>query len=670
MGEYVREKNKVVLSGNCNSLVLSLDSQRQDGIFCDVLLKINDHTLPAHSCVLSACSSYLQDFFAKDRPRTFSEGVPQVIEFPLVPESENDEATAVFNSLIQLIGFFYGRQLEVDEQNYTSLSALAGLLQVEEVVQQCEEFKSHSGKGNDDKECEETEDVSIDNGENNIIPDETICAKPMQDVLGKDPTEPETILDIHNYVQDITVSSLDKKRKRGIDEENENEVLETERRRNTPRVKQILHHRATPKVKFGMKKKLNVSRRKVKGRGMGWSRNKGYDAIEKTGEEVKDDGERLNCKNCEYSTTSEKAMKKHRLSHFGRPYSCRTCDVKAKKPADMLKHLMEECNLEHKKETICSLCDEDHQSNEQLQEHLKLHDHKKPFLCTACDMRCPSKTSLMLHHSKHSQQRPHECNMCGRTFKTKYSLQNHLIVHDVQKQYLCDQCGYSTSYKASLEAHKLIHTGNTLKCPHPGCTFQAVRRSNLNEHLLTHNKEKAYQCEICGQSFSRSKNLRRHAYMHGKGSQVIHCCSVCNFISNRRDKVKAHVKKHHPLEDISSTILPDKFQKRLHALLEMASTDNVNDPETTPPPQGQVKVEHHLYLTDNDNFTLTPISVSGTVTTPAVATTAASSEEQSLPTETIPISIQNIDEENFNNFQVTEVIIPAVYTFNSMSVAD
>ena len=80
----------------------------------------------------------------------------------------------------------------------------------------------------------------------------------------------------------------------------------------------------------------------------------------------------------------------------------------------------------------------------------------------------------------------------------------------------------------------------------PHFYLQTSRKSNLVQHRLTHSKEKPHQCEICGQSFSLAKNMRRHARQHDSNATIYQCkVGKCNFKSLRSDKYIEHMKKNH-----------------------------------------------------------------------------------------------------------------------------
>ena len=47
----------------------------------------------------------------------------------------------------------------------------------------------------------------------------------------------------------------------------------------------------------------------------------------------------------------------------------------------------------------------------------------------------------------------------------------------------------------------------------------------LNRHIVTHNKEKNFNCEVCNKSFTQKRNVKRHMLVHTRKKE--HQCEVC-----------------------------------------------------------------------------------------------------------------------------------------------
>jgi hypothetical protein len=265
------------------------------------------------------------------------------------------------------------------------------------------------------------------------------------------------------------------------------------------------------------------------------------------------------CHICELKFSSSVLLRQHRETHRGRLHTCYACRYSSYKAFELIKHLLD---ADHQ-EIVCSLCLFEAETPEKLKDHLKQHNHPKPFFCSICNVRFQTRASLNTHTPKHSTEMPFSCSLCNRAFKWKQGLQNHMAVHTPEKRHLCSECGFSTAYQSTFRAHTLMHTSNMFICPHAECNFKSARKQNFVSHLMTHNKEKPYQCEVCGQSYSQSKNLRRHAIKHDAvADEFLEHCPLCLYQTMRLDKLKIHFKKHHP--DGDEKLL--NLQRRKHRM--------------------------------------------------------------------------------------------------------
>jgi len=223
------------------------------------------------------------------------------------------------------------------------------------------------------------------------------------------------------------------------------------------------------------------------------------DSVEKAEEKLMDykltsedleSGGKFQCSLCTFSTNNVRKISQHNRQHQKANNICYYCEQRFGSSAELSTHV-----------------DDD---------HADIKTSRLPFVCSCCPSRFRTRAQLMAHLPKHSSTRPFICATCGASFKWRNTLYDHAATHTSHKEHLCDICGYATAHRGQLRSHRRVHTGSTLCCSWQGCDYRATRMQNLKYHLLTHTQEKPHQCEVCGQSFSLAKNLKRHMMSHMK----------------------------------------------------------------------------------------------------------------------------------------------------------
>ena len=281
------------------------------------------------------------------------------------------------------------------------------------------------------------------------------------------------------------------------------------------------------------------------------------------------------CNMCSHVSTTIENFHTHQDVHqvVIKKHTCEACDFSTSKVKEFIQHKRDHMHANNHCSFCGWVCEESEPNSPEFQAHLAKHVGPEPYFCTVCDLRFKTKTKLQLHTPKHSKIKPFVCDKCGAGFKWKHALKNHMIVHKKTKDYLCDFCGFSTAHKSQMTSHRLIHTGGTFKCTEPGCTFIATKRNYLRYHMLTHTHEKPHQCEVCGQSFSLVKNLKRHMLLHSATRDFI--CEKCSFSTTRFDKLKEHYWKQHNVG------APPRKKFRLKDYLEVKAPDGNETTEGT-----------------------------------------------------------------------------------------
>ncbi|KAJ1563541.1 hypothetical protein HK405_001688 [Cladochytrium tenue] len=83
-----------------------------------------------------------------------------------------------------------------------------------------------------------------------------------------------------------------------------------------------------------------------------------------------------------------------------------------------------------------------------------------------------------------------------------------------------------------------------MMCPVEGCGRTFNKGLNLRSHIKTHAAERVYACGVCGGTFRRSHDLRRHeASLHTPGGERAFPCGRCPKSFSRLDALKRHVSR-------------------------------------------------------------------------------------------------------------------------------
>ncbi|XP_055546809.1 zinc finger protein 836-like [Wyeomyia smithii] len=106
----------------------------------------------------------------------------------------------------------------------------------------------------------------------------------------------------------------------------------------------------------------------------------------------------------------------------------------------------------------------------------------------------------------------HECHVCHKTFS---DLRHHMLLHDGEKPYKCDICSKSFFNASTLKTHYRVHSDeNPYRCT--TCTKVFDNARSLELHYRTHTGERPYTCDVCLKKFSCSSNLKRHRKLHDR----------------------------------------------------------------------------------------------------------------------------------------------------------
>ena len=183
--------------------------------------------------------------------------------------------------------------------------------------------------------------------------------------------------------------------------------------------------------------------------------------------------------------------------------TCSTCSKVCRSVAALKDH----CSTQHEGEGLqCEQCDYRSSSRRALSSHITLHNEHE-MLCGVCGETCSSEWLLKTHKKEKHQSRRGEvrnCGQCGQLFRDSKALKGHLkVVHvEEEKKFPCSFCSHKARSKHQLLVHESLHLPATLPCPNCGSLHHT--QHYLDRHIRTvHGGEggKVHQCGQCGKGF-------------------------------------------------------------------------------------------------------------------------------------------------------------------------
>lgn len=202
-----------------------------------------------------------------------------------------------------------------------------------------------------------------------------------------------------------------------------------------------------------------------------------------------------------------------------------------------------------KKEFKCDGCGKIFTRNFDLKRHMEVHEPHRLYACTECSKTFKSKGSLREHNKNHmstnvssaeSQKVGCKCKYCGRLLSRKYDLKRHVkIVHGPKQSKSafifqhrpsvnCAGLGSDIDVAANAKGDWNKHEDEM--------SFFDDHESGDTDTAKNQNSQERFPCGVCGKSYTRKYDVKRHQKMHDARDATQEKCEDKEKIKTKRKK--------------------------------------------------------------------------------------------------------------------------------------
>ncbi|NXF70091.1 ZBT17 protein, partial [Ciccaba nigrolineata] len=520
-----------------------LNQQRQLGLLCDCTFVVDGINFKAHKAVLAACSEYFRMLFVDQK---------DVVHL--------DISNAA--GLGQVLEFMYTAKLSLNPDNVEDVLAVAGFLQMQEIVSACNALKSLSMPAESPAESQQPPaKIGTDKA---TVEDKTVVAEALGDLDKIKPVPPD--LEGKEETPAAAAAAQPEAQVEQLGGQKDAAIQEGPNTEFTGHPQPAESAVGSPAAKGNVSQGTETGEMKLEGK-----EEEGEMTAEEEEEAKIPEEEQPRLENGENAEDNESGSTDSGQENSGETRLLRSgtySDRTETKAYGSVTHKCEDCGKEFT-----------HTGN--FKRHIRIHTGEKPFSCRECNKAfsdpaackahekthsplkpygCPGEecgksyrliSLLNLHKKRHTGEAKYRCDDCGKLFTTSGNLKRHQLVHSGEKPYQCDYCGRSFSDPTSKMRHLETHdTDKEHKCPHCDKKFNQVSgvaephllSGNLKRHLRIHSGEKPYVCVHCQRQFADPGALQRHVRIH-TGEKPCQCL-ICGKAFTQASSLIAHVRQH------------------------------------------------------------------------------------------------------------------------------
>ena len=267
------------------------------------------------------------------------------------------------------------------------------------------------------------------------------------------------------------------------------------------------------------------------------------------------------CPICRALFSCANDIQSHAIEHGmdSRHHKCMNCNQSFFFPAELMNHSKSHPRCQQESKFNCGECKQSFASLFSLSNHMKLHLNKPTVKCSVCPEVFQTVLEMQHHYFRiHSEADPvekpktYDCAKCGKSFPCMSNLQGHMRIHHDGKKYTCGECNKVFALARNLTIHMRSHSGEKpYQCPI--CDKRFARKENRKVHMQSHSGVRPFMCPHCGKMFSRKFHVQVHMRTHSKSRVSINQCEICQETFTLAKNLRRHLKKVHKIQ---SGLLP------------------------------------------------------------------------------------------------------------------
>uniref|UniRef100_A0A8D0C646 Zinc finger and BTB domain containing 6 n=1 Tax=Salvator merianae TaxID=96440 RepID=A0A8D0C646_SALMN len=384
-----------------DAILQKMNLLRQQNLFCDVSIYINDTEFHGHKVIFAACSTFMRDQF-------------------LLTQSQQVRITILQSAEVgrKLLLSCYTGALEVKKKELLKYLTAASYLQMVHIVEKCTEALSRY--------------LEIDASmESNSVEK---CHSSDMDLGSKDSGCPDKDCEIIEISEDSPVNLVEnvKQEKGDLQQPNGGNLVSERKNARSPEISTVEIGYKDDEICIFQMDSVNAPRAEGEQFPQPCTSSKSNPYFPETQHSL-------------INSTMESRITEvpgGSFQGFGRedPEEAVTAVGGFQNPEDS------SYSWQHQ----CPKCPRGFLHLENYLRHLKMH---KLFLCLQCGKTFTQKKNLNRHIRGHMGIRPFQCMVCLKTFTAKSTLQDHLNIHSGDRPYKCHCCDMDFKHKSALKKH-------------------------------------------------------------------------------------------------------------------------------------------------------------------------------------------------------------------------